>query len=211
MTYYKLIDELNFGEIVKKDNGKCYTFCYGPDVWIRSAIMVRYDWPDDALYEQYMIISQKKAEELIEQQKEKLNRLLVLAIEVATNAHEGQYDKGGRSYINHPKAVADSLDSTEQKIVAYLHDVCEDTSISFDNLLEMGFTERIVNSIRLLTKADDVPYEEYIKSIKKDSNAWHVKMADLKHNMDLSRIINPTQKDCERVEKYKKALEFLEN
>jgi hypothetical protein len=75
----------------------------------------------------------------------------------------------------------------------------------------MGFTYRIVNSIRILTKSKDISYEDYLKSVKKDSNAWHVKMADIKHNMDISRIPEPTAKDFARIEKYKKALAFLES
>ena len=89
--------------------------------------------------------------------------MLESAIKVAAEAHAGQVDKGGKPYINHPQAVADSLTSTEYKIVAYLHDVCEDTSITFADLKDMGFTYRIVNSIRLLTKTDELTYEEYLR------------------------------------------------
>lgn len=136
-------------------------------------------------------------------------QLLELAIKVATEAHEGQFDKGGNPYILHPKAVADAVDSTENKIVAYLHDVCEDTDITFEDLLELGFTERIVNSIRILTKSDDISYDDYLKSVKMDNIARYVKMADIRHNMDITRIPNPTEKDYARIEKYKKALAFL--
>ena len=92
-----------------------------------------------------------------------------------------------------------------------MHDVVEDTEITLEDLKEMGFTYRIVNSIRILTKSKDISYEDYLKSVKKDSNAWHVKMADIKHNMDISRIPEPTAKDFARIEKYKKALAFLES
>jgi len=210
MKYYKLTDSLNKNEIVKDDNGKRYTYRFGAEQWVRSGIMVRYMWPDDILYDQYIIVSEAKAIQIMDEQRKLLNELLDLAIKVATEAHKGQTDKGGKPYILHPKAVADSLDSTENKIVAYLHDVCEDTPITPDELRKMGFTERIVNSVRIITKSDDVSYEDYLKLVKRDSNAWHVKMADIRHNMDLSRIPNPTQKDYERLEKYKKALEFLE-
>ena len=138
-------------------------------------------------------------------------QLLELAIQVATQAHKGQFDKGGYPYILHPKAVANSVESIEQKIIAYLHDVCEDTDITAEDLLGMGFPCDIVNSICILTKCDNVLYEDYLKSVKKDYNACHVKMADIKHNMDISRIPNPTEKDYARLEKYKKALAFLEN
>lgn len=134
-----------------------------------------------------------------------------LAIKVATAAHAGQVDKGGNLYINHPKTVAESMTNTEYKIVTYLHDVCEDTPTTFDDLLNMGFTFRIVNSIRLLTKPDELTYEEYLRRLHMDSCARAVKVADLKHNMDLSRIKNPTEKDYVRIEKYKKSLAFLES
>ncbi|NLL89421.1 MAG: HD domain-containing protein [Firmicutes bacterium] len=168
-------------------------------------------WPDDSKFDQYIIISEEKALRLLDEQRSNLDKLLELAIEVATQAHKGQLDKGGNPYILHPQAVAAALDSTENKIVAYLHDVVEDTEITLEDLKEMGFTYRIVNSIRILTKSKDISYEDYLKSVKKDSNAWHVKMADIKHNMDISRIPEPTAKDFARIEKYKKALAFLES
>lgn len=211
MKYYKLTDELNSNEVVKDDNGKRYTYRFGAEEWVRSGIMVRYMWPDDSKFDQYIIISEEKALQLLDEQRRNLDKLLELAIEVATQAHKGQLDKGGNPYILHPQAVATALDSTENKIVAYLHDVVEDTEITLEDLKEMGFTYRIVNSIRILTKSKDISYEDYLKSVKKDSNAWRVKMADIKHNMDISRIPEPTAKDFARIEKYKKALAFLES
>jgi (p)ppGpp synthase/HD superfamily hydrolase len=168
-------------------------------------------WPKDNKYGQYVIVSEEEAMTLLNNQREELDRLLELAIKVATKAHEGQFDKGGKPYILHPQTVATSLDSTENKIVAYLHDVVEDTDITLEDLKDLGFTCRVVNSVRILTKSKGVSYNDYLKFIKKDSNAWHVKMADIKHNMDISRIPNPTEKDFARVEKYKKALFFLES
>ena len=211
MKYYKLTDKLNLNEVVKDDNGKRYTYRFGAEEWIRSGIMVRYMWPEDSKFDQYIVISEEKALQLLDEQRSKYEQLLELAIEVATKAHEGQLDKGGNPYILHPQAVAASLDSTENKIVAYLHDVVEDTEITLEDLEKMGFTYRIVNSIRILTKSKDISYDDYLKSVKKDSNAWHVKMADIKHNMDISRIPEPTAKDLARIEKYKKALAFLES
>lgn len=211
MKYYKLTDKLNYNEVVKDDNGKRYTYRFGAEEWVRSGIMVRYMWPDDSKFDQYIVISEEKAMQLLDEQRNKLDQLLSLAIKVATEAHEGQLDKGGNPYILHPQAVAASLDNTENKIVAYLHDVIEDTDVTLDQLEKLGFTYRIVNSVRILTKSKDVSYDDYLKSVKKDSNAWHVKMADIKHNMDISRIPEPTAKDFSRIEKYKKALAFLES
>ena len=68
-----------------------------------------------------------------------------------------------------------------------------------------------INSIRLLTKTDELTYEEYLRRLRMDSCARAVKMADLKHNMDITRIPNPSEKDYSRIEKYKKSLAFLES
>ena len=211
MKYYKLLDNQNANEIVKDDNGKRYTYRFGAEEWVRSGIMVRYMWPEDSKYGQYVVVSQEEALQIINAQRIKFNELLNLAISVAKSVHEVHVDKGGNPYIYHLHAVADALDSTENKIVAYLHDICEDTPITFEELFDMGFTYRIVNSVRILTKVKGVSYDDYLQAIKRDSNAWHVKMADLKHNMDIRRIPNPTEEDIQRVEKYRKALELLNN
>ena len=166
MKYYKLTDKLNYNEVVKDDNGKRYTYCFGAEKWVRSGIMVRYMWPDDSKFDQYIVISEEKAMQLLDEQRNKLDQLLSLAIKVATEAHEGQLDKGGNPYILHPQAVAASLDNTENKIVAYLHDVIEDTDVTLDKLEKLGFTYRIVNSVRILTKSKDVSYDDYLKSVR---------------------------------------------
>ncbi len=209
MMYYKLTDELNFGEVVRTVEGKGYTYRFGAEEWVRSAIMVRYTWPDDPLYGEYTDISEAEAMALLDAQRERLDSLLPLAVRVAQKAHAGQVDKGGKPYILHPTAVAEALDSTENKIVAYLHDVCEDSDVTFEELELMGFTPRIINSVRILTKRPDMSYDDYLALVRSDSNAWHVKVADIKHNMDISRIPSPTQKDFDRLEKYQRALKFL--
>jgi (p)ppGpp synthase/HD superfamily hydrolase len=132
------------------------------------------------------------------------------AKEIANKAHHGQIDKGGSPYIEHPLAVANSVVDLEQKIVALLHDVLEDSHLSANDLLQHGFTKRIVRSIQTLTKQDDESYESYLARVKCDNNALNVKIADIKHNLDISRIPNATQADYDRLEKYKKALAFLE-
>lgn len=212
MIYFRLLDQLNKDEIVKQESRNVeYQYSFGDERWIRSSIMMMYRWADNDEYGQFEEIPEAEALMLLDSQRNKYNQLLELAIKVATEAHAGQVDKGGKPYINHPQAVAASLTNTEYKIVAYLHDVCEDTSITFDNLKDMGFTYRIVNSIRLLTKTDELTYEEYLRRLRMDSCARAVKMADLKHNMDITRIPNPSEKDYARIEKYKKSLAFLES
>lgn len=140
-----------------------------------------------------------------------MEKLLDLAITVATEAHSGQYDKGGKPYILHPIRVAESVRTTKQKIIAYLHDVCEDSSITFDDLLAAGFPEDIVDCVRTLTRKRGAGYFKYIEIIKQNEDTRCVKIADLKHNSDLSRIVNPTASDFARCEKYRKALAILEN
>lgn len=142
---------------------------------------------------------------------EQFDKLLSLAIEVATVAHAGQVDKGGQPYIFHPQAVASAVDSDEEKIVAWLHDVVEDTSITLDYLAKMGFPEQIVHAIDVITKRKGVSYDDYLVGVKQDALARAVKIADIKHNSDISRIPSPTEKDFARLEKYKKALAFLES
>lgn len=212
MIYFRLLDQLNKDEIVKQESRNIeYQYSFGEEQWIRSSIMMMYRWADNDEYGQFEEVPETEALMLLDLQRNKYNQLLELAIKVATEAHAGQVDKGGKPYINHPQAVAASLTNTEYKIVAYLHDVCEDTSITFDDLKDMGFTYRIVNSIRLLTKTDELTYEEYLRRLRMDSCARAVKMADLKHNMDITRIPNPSEKDYARIEKYKKSLAFLES
>lgn len=212
MIYFRLLDRLNKDEVVKQESRNIeYQYSFGDEQWIRSSIMMMYRWADNDEYGQFEEIPETDALALLDLHREKYNYLLDLAIKVAAEAHKGQVDKGGKPYINHPQAVSASVTNTEYKIVAYLHDICEDTPITFDELLDMGFTYRIVNSIRLLTKSDELTYEEYLRRLRMDSCARAVKMADLKHNMDLTRIPNPSDKDYARIEKYKKSLAFLES
>lgn len=139
-----------------------------------------------------------------------LIHMLEKAIEVANIAHRGQTDKGGNPYILHPKAVAEGVNNIECKIVAYLHDVCEDSSITPEELLAKGFGHRIVHAVWLLTRTNGVSYNKYLKAIKANDIARVVKIADLKHNMDISRIPNPTKQDYKRIERYKRALHYLQ-
>lgn len=210
--YYKLLDKLNYGEVVKKEAlNEEYQYCFGEEKWYRSSIMLHYRRPDNDEFGEYEEITEEEAARLLGEQRERLNDLLELALKVATEAHKNQKDKSGAPYIEHPKAVAAQVKNIEHKIVAYLHDVVEDTEITLDALAEMGFTYRIVNSVRLLTKTDTLTYKEYLKRLKADGSARHVKIADLKHNMDISRIPELTDKDHNRLEKYKKSLAFLES
>lgn len=212
MRYIKLTDNLNVNEIVRdNEDGNKYTYIFGAEKWVRSAIMSNYEWPDSAVYGKYEVIPESQATELMDKQREHLRELYELSKVIAEIYHKNQVDKGGNPYIEHCNAVADSLESLEWKIVAMLHDICEDTEATPDDLSRMGFTTRIVNSVDIITRRDNENYMDYLARVKKDSNAWHVKMADLVNNMDLSRIPNPTGHDYARSDKYRRALAFLEN
>lgn len=132
-----------------------------------------------------------------------------LALKIATEAHKGQVDKAGVPYINHPLTVASLVDTEEEKIVALLHDTIEDTSITEQDLIDYGFPNKIVEAVKLLTHNKNVPYMDYVAKIKDNELARKVKIADLTHNSDLSRLKEITDKDKKRYEKYQKALLYL--
>ena len=131
------------------------------------------------------------------------------ADEYAARKHEGQVDKAGVPYINHPRAVAAKLDSDVEKTIALLHDTVEDTDATVEEIKSI-FGSEIADAVAVLTHPKDEPYMDYIRRIWKNRLARDVKLADLEHNMDLSRLNGKvTEKDLERVEKYKKARQIL--
>jgi len=130
------------------------------------------------------------------------------ALEVAKRAHRGQKDKAGVDYILHPLAVAGMLETEKEKTIALLHDVVEDSNITLDDLKSMGFDDDVIQAVKVLTK-DGSEYSEYLQRVKINTLTRTVKIADLSHNMDLSRIPNPTEDDYQRIEKYKKSIKFL--
>lgn len=135
--------------------------------------------------------------------------LLALAIAIANQAHAGQLDKAGKPYISHPLTVMAQMDTLESKIVAVLHDAIEDSDLKIEDLVKQGFPEFITDAIAAITKLEGEPYEDYILRVKSNAIARKVKIADVTHNMDISRIANPTEKDFQRVEKYQKVLQEL--
>lgn len=135
--------------------------------------------------------------------------MLNRALKVARQYHAGQVDKAGMDYINHLIAVANLVHTENEKIVALLHDIIEDTDMTIDTLKCYGFSADIVRSIKTLTKDNECDYFKYLKNVKKDKLARIVKLADLKHNSDLTRLDNITDEDLRRAEKYRKAIEYL--
>ena len=133
------------------------------------------------------------------------------AIKLCYEAHAGQTDKSGLPYVHHPLHLADQMDDETSTIVALLHDVVEDTSYTFEDLESMGFGDDVIAALRLLTHDQDVPYLDYVRKIKSDPTAKKVKLADLAHNSDLSRLDHePTEEDLERCRKYQKARAILQ-
>ena len=131
------------------------------------------------------------------------------AMKLAYAAHHGQVDKTGIPYIYHPIHLAEQMESEETVCVALLHDVVEDTDITFDDLQKEGFSDEIIIALKLLTHTSGEPYMEYISKIKQNPLATEVKLADLKHNSDLSRLDSVDDKALKRTEKYKKAIALL--
>ena len=132
-----------------------------------------------------------------------------LALSIARKAHEGQLDKAGVDYIEHPIYVASQVCTEDEKAVALLHDVIEDSSVTAEELLNAGLPETVVTAVQILSKKKGQDYQTYLKTVKSNPLARAVKLADLKHNSDLSRLETITDKDLERLEKYKKAIDYL--
>lgn len=132
------------------------------------------------------------------------------AIRLSYDAHEGQVDKCGLPYVYHPLHVAEQMDDEDSTIVALLHDVVEDTSYTLEDIEAMGFGPAVTEALKLLTHDPSVPYFDYVRNLEGNEIAKKVKLADLNHNSDLSRLEHEmTEKDIARYEKYKKARAIL--
>ena len=134
----------------------------------------------------------------------KKGELLSKMIVLATNRHAGQFDKGGKPYILHPLAVMHLMDDAdeEQQCIAVGHDVVEDCGVTYTELRDLGFTDRIVDGIRCLTKIPGESYDEYREKVKSNPDAIKVKLADLTHNTRIERLKGVTPKDMARMERY---------
>ena len=132
------------------------------------------------------------------------------AINVMYQAQQGQMDKGGFPYCFHPYQVAQGMDDEISCTCALLHDVVEDTDLTFEDLAAMGFPAEVIAVLKLLTHREDVSYMDYVRNLACNPVARKVKLSDLHHNSDLSRINEVTEKDLERIGQYKEAIAFLE-
>lgn len=136
---------------------------------------------------------------------------LIKAYIICFIKHFKQKDKAGKPYYLHPMRVSKNVKTIKEKQVALLHDIIEDTDINANDLKKYGFDNEIINAIKLLSKNKNTNYLEYITNIKENDLARTIKISDLKDNMNLKRLKIIRDKDIKRQEKYKKALNFLEN
>lgn len=130
------------------------------------------------------------------------------AMKIAFDAHNGQKDKSGIPYIYHPIHLAEQMETEEECIVALLHDTVEDTDITFKQL-EKEFSDKVIEALKLLTHDKSIGYMEYVRNLKNNPIARKVKLADLRHNSDETRLEYLKEKDRKRNQKYRKAIEIL--
>ena len=131
------------------------------------------------------------------------------ALRLSFEAHKDQLDKSGMPYVYHPFHLAEQMTDEDTTIVALLHDVVEDTAYTIEDLRAMGFSEAVCGAIALMTHDPDIPYLDYVAQIKQNPIARAVKIADLRHNSDLTRLDHIDEKALERAEKYKAAIALL--
>ena len=132
------------------------------------------------------------------------------ALKLCFEAHKEQVDKSGMPYVFHPFHLAEQMETEETTVVALLHDLVEDTDYTIEDLINMGFDKAITDAIALMTHDDDVDYMDYVRIIKENPIAKTVKMADLRHNSDITRLDVVDEKALSRREKYLKAIALLE-
>ncbi|MBR3666505.1 MAG: HD domain-containing protein [Ruminococcus sp.] len=134
------------------------------------------------------------------------------AMKLAYSAHHGQTDKSGLPYIFHPFHLAEQMTDEVTVCIALLHDVAEDTDITIEEL-EKEFPAEITEPLKLLSHDKDTDYFDYIRRIKTSPAASAVKLADLRHNSDISRLrdkqMRCSEMTAQRIEKYRKAIEIL--
>ena len=131
------------------------------------------------------------------------------ALKLCFEAHKNQTDKSGLPYVFHPFHIAEQMPDEKTTIVALLHDVIEDTSYTIQDLRDLGFDEEVLDALALLTHDKNVPYTDYVAKIKGNPIARTVKLADLRHNSDLTRLETVDDSALRRFEKYKAAIQLL--
>jgi len=133
------------------------------------------------------------------------------ALSFCFKAHKRQKDKSGMPYVFHPFLLAEHMEDETTTIVALLHDVVEDTRYTLNHIKKLGFSDDVLDALSLLNHQKGVDYMDYVKKIKENPIATKVKLADLKHNSDITRLNTVDEKALKRREKYLQAIEFLNN
>ena len=187
--------------VVALGNNKYEIFYENNDFGFIDFILFPYVCPDCEEYEQIKEITKEEY-------------MLELAKFVSENSHKNQIDKAGIDYFaGHIQAVVNGVTTNKEKIVAYLHDTVEDTPLTIERIKEL-LGEEIGEAVFAITKSKDgsLSYDDYIERVKANPLARAVKISDLKHNMDLSRLekVGITEKDIKRAKKYQKALKKLQ-
>ena len=131
------------------------------------------------------------------------------AMKLCFDAHKDQQDKSGIPYVFHPIHLAEQMDDEYSTVVALLHDVAEDSHYTLEDLAVMGYPAEILEALKLMTHDEDIPYMDYVRAIKENSIARKVKLADLAHNSDVTRLDEINEKALARVEKYRQATAIL--
>ena len=136
--------------------------------------------------------------------------MLERAISIALDVHRGQTDRNGRPYILHPLHIMLQMDDEAEMIAAVLHDTIEDSEMTLEELREEGFSGEVLTAVELLTHdKESTPYEDYVRRLKPNPMARKIKMADLKHNMDIRRMDRVQESDLARLQKYHRAWRIL--
>lgn len=133
------------------------------------------------------------------------------ALKLCFQAHKEQLDKSGLPYVFHPFHLAEQMDTEDTTVIALLHDVVEDTDYTLDDLTKLGFSASIIEALALMTHDPKMPYLEYVEKISSNPLAAKVKLADLRHNSDLSRLDAVDSEAMARIEKYAAAIALLES
>ncbi|MBR3555697.1 MAG: bifunctional (p)ppGpp synthetase/guanosine-3',5'-bis(diphosphate) 3'-pyrophosphohydrolase [Oscillospiraceae bacterium] len=132
------------------------------------------------------------------------------AMKLCFEAHKEQKDKSGMPYVFHPYHLAEQMEDEDTTVTALLHDVLEDTPLTLEDLRAMGFNERVLEALALMTHDDSIPYMDYVAKLRTNEIARAVKLADLRHNSDLTRLDTVDDRALRRAGKYRQAIALLE-
>ena len=134
-----------------------------------------------------------------------------MALRLCFQAHRDQLDKGGMPYVFHPFHLAEQMLDEDTTVLALLHDVVEDTPYTLADLARMGFSQKVLEALALMTHDPAMPYMDYVAKIKANPLARTVKLADLRHNSDITRLEHVDARTLARIEKYRQAIQLLES